>query len=211
MFGNCTILNKINQVKRLATQTELTLFLIQRINLISYLDFSTESTSTAHVVPAKTTAGVSDVPPNLQVELAAVKCDMQQFTAFLVHLPHDSSAGKYSAARGSNKDQEGSNDTRICAHFENKVTDMWCRSWRCTPRQKVSLPAPQLQRSINEGSNAVSPPSYRCVTCQRWGISGSGSTGICCGISCECDSEDHSDRRPALTWWCVWKNPKGKE
>lgn len=113
MFGNCTILNKINQVKQLATQTEITLFLIQKINLISCLDFSTESTDSAHIVPAKTTAGDSDVPPNLQVELAAVKREhsvgqppyMQQLTAFLVHRPHDSSAGKYSVARGSTKDQ----------------------------------------------------------------------------------------------------------
>lgn len=112
-------------MKQLATQTEITLFFVQKINLISYLDFSTESTDSAHVVPAKTTAGVSDVPPNLQVELAAVKREqsagqppcMQQLTAFLVHLPHDSSAGNYSAARGSTKDHGGSNDTRICAHL----------------------------------------------------------------------------------------------
>lgn len=120
-----TILNKITKVKQLATQTEIRLFLIQKINLIIYLDFSTESTDSAHVVPAKTTAGVSDVPPNLQVELAAVKREqsagqppcVQQLTAFLVHLPHDSSAGKYSAARGSTKVHGGSNDTRICAHL----------------------------------------------------------------------------------------------
>lgn len=51
-------------------------------------------------------------------------------------------------------------------------------------------------------------PSYRCVTCRRWGTSGSDSIGICYETSCECDSEDRSDRTPTLTWWCVWRNPK---
>lgn len=119
-----TVLNKITKVKQLAAQTEITLFLIQKINLISSLDFSTERTHSAYVVPVKTTAGVSDVPPNLQVELAVLKPEqsaghppcMQQLTAFLV-LPHHSSAGKYSAARGSTKDHGGSDDTRICAHL----------------------------------------------------------------------------------------------
>lgn len=54
------------------------------------------------------------------------------------------------------------------------------------------------------------PPAYRCVTSRRWGTSGSDSIGICYATSCEFDSEDHSDRTPALTWWCVWRNPVKK-
>lgn len=50
-------------------------------------------------------------------------------------------------------------------------------------------------------------PSYRCGTCQHSGTSGSDSIGICCGTFCECGSEDHSGRRPALIWLCVWRNP----
>lgn len=57
----------------------------------------------------------------------------------------------------------------------------------------------------------IVPPSYRCATCRHWGTSGNDSIGICCGTSCGCDSEDHSDRTPALTWLCVWRNPTKKE
>lgn len=52
--------------------------------------------------------------------------------------------------------------------------------------------------------------SYRCVTCRHWGTSGSDSIDTCCGTSCECDSGDHSDRTPTLTWLCVWRNPMKK-
>lgn len=95
---------------------------------MSYLDFDTESAVSAHVVPAKTTARFSDVPPNPRVKLAAAKREqaawhppcLQQLTDFLVCLPHDSSAGKYRVPQGSathTKDHRGSTGTRICAHL----------------------------------------------------------------------------------------------
>lgn len=97
--------------------------------------------------------------------------------------------------------------------FENKVVAV---CWRCRRRgenkgRSWHFLRHKFQRSINEVSEAASPPSYRCATCRRWGTSGSDSTGICCGISCECDSEDHSVRIPTLTWLCVWRNPKRKK
>lgn len=156
---------------------------------------------------------------------------MQQFTDSLFHLLHNWSgvggvAGKYTATQGSDRQRKTTeevhalNNIRRCAHLQEKshgcVMKMLAlcleenrdRSWRFRHR---NLKERKKKKSINKVSDVTWPPSYRCVTCRHWGTSGSDSTGICCGISCKCDSEDHSDHKPTLTWLFVWRNPKSKK
>lgn len=76
--------------------------------------------------------------------------------------------------------------------FSDRRLLFYFRTWDCFTQEEQT----HKNRICTWGATTA---SYRYATCRRWGTSGNDSIGICCGTSCECDSEGRSDRTPTLT------------
>lgn len=200
--------------------------------IVCYLEYRVSVSP--HTDPAETITAASDAwaNPEQNSHLWSVSTVLgivlHAAAYWLFHLLNNSSsvggvAGKYTATRGSARQRKTTeevhalNNTRRCAHLQEKRHGCVMKMPALCLEENRDRSGCFLhhnlkkKKGMNEVRNVAWPPSYRCATCRRWGTSESDSTGICCGISCECDSEDHSDHKPTLTWLFVWRNPKSKK
>lgn len=187
---------------------------------VCYLEYS--NSDSLHTVPAETATAASDASANPQqnLQLWSVSRGLGVVVHAAAHwlfklidymIQAGGAAGKYFLTRGS----AGGGRPQGEVHAHNTIhrcSHLCEQSDGCVVKARATCSEENRgSELIDAAVDAASPPSYRCATCRRWGTSGSDSTGTCCGISCECDSEDHSDRKPALIWLCVWRNPKSKK
>lgn len=144
------------------------------IKIVCYLEYSISDRF--HTVPAETTTGASDAggaePAAVEREHRAGQlfaCSTFLTLYFIYYMTQgvmEVVPVKFTRVSQTEEDHRGSKRSQqhpqVCTPLTINGAVL-----RREQRQKLALPAPRFQRSINEVSRAASAPSYRCGTCRR--------------------------------------------